>query len=106
LSILASAPFTRQKAWIGDIMEELQTFQAAAREGGFVAAKESKDSTVLWLRRATPDASTGTRQRMCLDSVTKSATVFWTNARGQTESKTFRNANALREWLSGTLVPG
>jgi len=87
-------------------MEELQTFQAAAREGGFVAAGESKDGTVLWLRKTTPDVPTGTHQRMCLDSVTKSTTVFWTNARAQTESKTFRSATALREWLSGTLVPG
>jgi hypothetical protein len=87
-------------------MLELQTFQTAAREGGFIAAAESKDGTVLWLRKLIPDPSTGTHQRMCLDTVTKSATVFWTKVQGQTESKTFRSVNSLREWLNGILVSG
>ncbi len=87
-------------------MEDLQPFQEVARECGFVAAVESKDGTVLWLRKATPDASTGIHQRMCLDSVTKSATVFWANARDLTDSKTFRNVDALREWLSGVVAGG
>jgi hypothetical protein len=82
-------------------MEELQSFQAAARECGFLAAEESKDSTVLWLRKTAPDASTGRHQRLCLDSMTRSATVYWTNAGGLTESKTFRNVAALREWVAG-----
>ncbi len=85
-------------------MNQLQTFQAAARENGFVAAEESPDGTVLWLRKLAPDAPAGTHQRMCLDSVTKSVTVFWTNARGRTDSKTFRSAATLREWLSGIAV--
>ena len=87
-------------------MEELQTFQAAAREGGFVAAGESKDGTVLWFRKATPDASTGSHQRLCLDAMTNSATVFWTNAQGQTNSKTFRSVTLLRERLSEILASG
>ena len=82
-------------------MEELQSFQVAARECGFVVAEESKDCTVLWFRKTAADPSTGTHQRLCLDSMTKSATLFWTNAQGLTESKTFRNSAALREWLSG-----
>jgi len=87
-------------------VEELQTFQAAARESGFVAAEESRDGTVLWFRKTTPDASTGTHQRLCLDSMTKSATVYWANVLGLTESKTFRSAATFREWLSGFLVTG
>ena len=82
-------------------MEELQAFQTAARAAGFVVAEESKDGTVLWLRKLAPDTSTGTHQRLCLDSVTRSATIFWTNAQGQTDSKTFRSVSALQEWLSG-----
>jgi hypothetical protein len=85
-------------------MDELQAFQTAARESGFVAAEESKDGTVLWFRKTAPEASNGTHQRLCLDSLTKSATVFWTNAQGQTDSKTFRTATTLRERLSGILV--
>jgi len=85
-------------------MEELQSFQAAARESGFVVANESRDHTVQWFRKTAADPSTGTHQRLCLDSVTKSATVFWTNARGLTDSKTFRGAESLREWLGANLV--
>lgn len=87
-------------------MEELQTFQSAARESGFVAVEESKDCTVLWFRKTAPDAPSGTHQRLCLDSMTRSATVYWTNARGLTDSKTFRGADALREWLGGTVAAG
>jgi len=82
-------------------MEELQLFQAAARECGFVVAKESKDCTALWFRKTVPDPSTGTHQRLCLDSMTRSATVYWTNVRGLTDSKTLRSVAALREWLGG-----
>jgi hypothetical protein len=99
------APSTRLQAWTGKIMDELQSFQAAARESGFIAANDSSDHSTLWLKRAAADPSKGAPQRMCLDTVTKSATVYWTNARGLTDSKTFRTADLLREWLSATLVP-
>src|SRR4029077_9133386 len=105
-SMLGGAPCTRRRALIGMIMEELLAFQNVAREGGFVEAKKSNDSTVLWLRKAAPDGSTGAPQRLCLDSVTSSATVFWTNARGLTYAKTFRTVPALRDWLSGIPVSG
>jgi len=87
-------------------MQELQTFQAAARDNGFVAAEESKDGTVLWFRKAAPDASTGTHQRLCLDTMTNSPTVFWISAQGQTYSKTFRSVTLLRERLSEILASG
>jgi hypothetical protein len=87
-------------------MEELQALQTAAREGGFAEVEESKDGTVLWLRKIVPDPSNGTHQRLCLDSMTKSATIYWTNVRGLTESRTFRTVTALREQLSGILVSG
>jgi hypothetical protein len=82
-------------------MEELQALQTAARDSGFAEVEESKDGTVLWFRKSVPDPSNGTHQRLCLDSMTKSATVFWTNARGQTDSRTFRSVTTLREWISG-----
>jgi len=85
-------------------MEELQAFQTAVRESGFIMAEESRDGTVLWFRKVTPDASTGTHQRLCLDSMTKSATVYWTNDRSLTESRTFRSVATLREWISGIAV--
>jgi hypothetical protein len=87
-------------------MEELQSFQAAARECGFVAAEESRDCTVLWFRKTAPDAPSGTHQRLCLDSMTNSATVYWANVRGLTDSKTFRTVAALRDWLSGAVATG
>jgi hypothetical protein len=101
ISMLGVAPFWRSQAWTGNIMEELQTFQAAARECGFVAAEEFKDCTVLWFRKTAQDAPSGTHQRLCLDSMKRSATVYWTNPRGLTDSKTFRSVDALREWLGG-----
>ncbi len=52
-------------------MEKLQAFQAAACEGGFVAIEESEEDTVLWLKKATVEAE----DRICLDSLTNSATV-------------------------------
>jgi hypothetical protein len=86
------------------MMQELQTFQTAARDNGFVAAEESVDGSVLWFRKAAPDDSTGAHQRLCLDTLTNSATIFWTNAKGQTYSKTFRSVTMLRERLSGILA--
>jgi hypothetical protein len=38
--------------------------------------------------------------------MTNSATVFWTNAQGQTYSKTFRSVTLLRERLSEILTSG
>jgi hypothetical protein len=57
-------------------MEIGQAFQVAARKCGFVEVDERGDGTVLWFRKATTDAGTGTHQRMCIDRLTKSATVL------------------------------
>ncbi len=53
-------------------MEKFQAFQAAACEGGFVAVEESQEGSVLWLKKATAEAE----DRICIDSVTKSATAY------------------------------
>ena len=85
-------------------MDTLQAFQAAAHEGGFVESEASEDGTVLWLRRQAQDASTKTHQRICLDIVTNSATVYWMSDLGRIDSKTFRTASGLQEWLALTPV--
>lgn len=76
-------------------MDKLQEFQTAAREGGFVVTEESQEGTVLWLKKATPEAE----DRICLDSLTKSATAYWATIPWKINSKTFREASALQEWI-------
>jgi hypothetical protein len=39
-----------------------------------------------------------------MDSVTNSVTVYWTTSLGKVESKTFRTATDLREWLASQAV--
>jgi hypothetical protein len=80
-------------------MERLQAFQTAARQGGFIAVNESAAGTVLWLRKNTPDTARETHQRMCIDSLTNSVTVYWMSVPGKLNSKTFRGVSALQEWF-------
>jgi len=70
-------------------------FQSVARNNGFVDVEEADEGTVLWLRRPTANAE----DRMCIDSVTNSATVFWATIPWKINSKTFRVAAAMEEWL-------
>jgi hypothetical protein len=83
-------------------MVRLQAFQTAAREGGFVKVSESREGNVLWFRKRTVDVSTQTHQRMCIDSLTNSVTVYWMTAPGKVNSKTFRAVPALQEWFELT----
>jgi len=76
-------------------MDKLQEFQGAAREGGFVAAEETEEGSVVRLKRATAEAE----DRMCIDSLTKSATVYWVTMPWKINSKTFREVAALQEWI-------
>jgi hypothetical protein len=80
-------------------MVELQAFQTAARNVGFVEVKEAGEGTVLWLRKSPPDTARDTHQRMCIDSMTNSATVYWMTSPGKVNSKTFRGVSALQEWF-------
>jgi hypothetical protein len=80
-------------------MERLQAFQTAAREGGFVVVTESEQGTVLWLKKSAPDSVREAHQRMCIDSLTNSVTVYWMVAPGKVNSKTFRGVPALQEWF-------
>ncbi len=85
-------------------MELVQALQVAALKCGFVEMNECGDGTVLWFKRATIDAATGTHRRMCIDSLTNSATVYWTNVLGKIDSKTFRTVATLQEWISTTTL--
>jgi hypothetical protein len=79
-------------------MGHIQTFQIAAQQSGFVEVNESRGATVLWLRKKTPNTVRDTHQRMCIDSLTKSATVYWMGVPGKVNSRTFRDVSALQEW--------
>lgn len=79
-------------------MEKLKAFQDIARNHGFVDVEETEEGTVLWLRRPTASAE----DRMCIDSLTSSATVYWATIPWQINSKTFRAAAALEQWLAST----
>src|ERR1700730_17025421 len=80
-------------------MEKLQALQVAARESGFVQVEERDEGTVVWLRKEIPDAATNTHQRICIDSAANILTVYWMNAAGKIDSKTFRNVLSVQERL-------
>jgi len=83
-------------------MKALQEFQVAAREGGFVEVQgdELEAETVLWFRKATEDAHSKTHQRLCIDSLLKSATVYWVNVVGTLDSQTFRTTSGMQQWFA------
>jgi len=77
----------------------LEAFQVAAREGGFVADIGMEKGTVQWLRKMPPRMARDTHQRMCIDTITRSVTVYWMGIPGTLNSKTFRDVPALQEWF-------
>jgi len=79
-------------------MEKLKAFQDLARTNGFVDVEETDDGTVLWLKKPTENAE----DRMCVDSLTNSVTVFWATMPWKINSKTFRAVYALQEWFTQT----
>jgi hypothetical protein len=79
-------------------MEKLKAFQDVARNNGFVDVEETDDGTVLWLKKPTAD----TEERMCVDSLTNSVTVFWATIPWKINSKTFRAVAAFQEWFTLT----
>jgi len=79
-------------------MEKLKAFQDVARTNGFVDVEETDDGTVLWLKKPTANAE----DRMCVDSLTNSVTVFWASIPWKINSKTFRAVSALQEWFTLT----
>ena len=80
-------------------MMNLDAFQIAAREGGFVADIGMGEGTVQWLRKIPPPMARDTHQRMCIDTMTSSVTVYWVGVPGTLNSKTFRDVLALQKWF-------
>jgi hypothetical protein len=81
-------------------MEKLQEFQAAARIDGFVEVEESDDPNIAWFRNDLPDPETKVHKRLCIDSLTGCATVYWETTGAKLNSKTFRTVSSMRTWLS------
>jgi hypothetical protein len=81
-------------------MQNLQDFQLAARENGFVEVGESEEGSTVWFRNAIPDAGTNVHKRLCVDSLTNSATVFWETVPAKLNSMTFRSVSSLRAWFA------
>jgi hypothetical protein len=80
-------------------MLNLEAFQIAAREAGFVADIGMEQGPVQWLRKMPPPMARDTHQRMCIDTITSSVTVYWMEIPGTLNSKTFRDVPALQEWF-------
>jgi hypothetical protein len=80
-------------------MLKLQEFQSTARDNGFLEVGESEEGSTVWFRKTTPDKDTEVHRRLCIDSLTNSATLFWETVPAKLNSKTFRSASALKEWL-------
>jgi hypothetical protein len=82
-------------------VQKLKEFQDLAHQNGFVDVEETEDGTVLWLKKPTNNAE----DRMCIDSMTNSVTVFWATIPWKINSKTFRQVAALQEWLTLAAKP-
>jgi hypothetical protein len=78
-----------------------QSLESAALDCGFVEENRRRrgSESVVWLTKDKPCMRGGTYQRMCIDRLTESATVYWVAVPGKVDSKTFREVSALREWL-------
>ena len=81
-------------------MQKLQDFQSVARENGFVEVGESEQGSTVWFRNTTADVGSAVHKRLCVDSLTNSATVFWETLPAKLNSMTFRTASALRAWFA------
>jgi hypothetical protein len=79
-------------------MDNIRTFQRAAHDNGFVEVNESQNASVLWLRKKSSTSVREAHQRMCIDGLTKSATIYWVDSPGTVNSRTFRDVPALQEW--------
>jgi hypothetical protein len=83
-------------------MWTVQSFKVVARQRGFTEVNEAGGGTVLWLKRKGPITTRETHQRMCIDALTKSATMYWITVPGTLKSQTFRDIPALQEWFEST----
>jgi hypothetical protein len=83
-------------------MTKLQQFQLAARENGYAETNEYDGGNAVWFRKAIADKGTNVHQRLCIDRLTDSATVFWQTVPAKLNSKTFRTVSSLMDWFDST----
>jgi hypothetical protein len=86
-------------------MRTIQEFQAVTRDLGFTTEKTCDGGTVLWLTRKPADNSLRSPERICIDSLTNSVTVYLPSKGGRMAARTFRSPSSLQEWLSGEKLP-
>jgi hypothetical protein len=85
-----------------ETMNKYQGFQSAARENGYAESNECGGGSAIWFRKAAPDQGTEVHKRLCIDSLTGSATVFWQTVPARLNSKTFRTVSSLKDWFDST----
>jgi hypothetical protein len=73
-----------------ETMNKYQGFQSAARENGYAESNECGGESAIWFRKEAADQGTEVHKRLCIDSLTGSATVFWQTVPSTLNSKTFR----------------
>lgn len=78
-------------------MLEIQNIQILAIASGFRKVNAGPDGTLL-LRKAGPDADDPTTH-MCIDVVTRSATIYWNENPKIIFSKTFRTCQDMQSWF-------
>jgi hypothetical protein len=79
-------------------MLEIQRLHAIALANGFKKSRVSQDGTTTWLYK-TSDCTGNTDKKMCIDSVTRSATTFRLEGDQILDSRTFRNGQEMQAWL-------
>jgi hypothetical protein len=82
-------------------MRTFQQFQAVTRDLGFTREKTCDGGTVLWLTRKPVDDSLRPPERICIDSLTNSVTVYLPSKGGRMAARTFRSPSSLQEWFCG-----
>ena len=79
-------------------VQEIHRFKVVAVAHGFANSKTSPDGSTLWLSRPKTDPDQE-EQKICIDSLTLSVTVFPKVGGSFLKGTTFRNADALQIWL-------
>jgi hypothetical protein len=75
---------------------EIQKLQALALASGFEKVRVGQDGSVLL--RKNDDCGTNETEHICIDALTKSATVYWQNPK-TTGCRTFRRSEEMEGWL-------
>jgi hypothetical protein len=53
----------------------------------------------VWFKRKAPDTARETHQRICIDGLSKSVTIYWMAVPGNLRSQTFRDVPGMEEWF-------